>query len=42
MSYAFNNQKVGKTIIISYTYWEKHIGKHEQLIIRLWILKKKK
>lgn len=28
MSYGFNNQKVGKTIIINYTYWEKHIGKH--------------
>ena len=28
MSYAFNNQEVGKTIIINYTYWEKHIGKH--------------
>ena len=28
MSYAFNNQEVEKTIIINYTYWEEHIGKH--------------
>ena len=28
MSYAFNNQEVANTII-NYTYWEKHIGKHD-------------